>query len=90
MRQGGVVAYYLPRGVCSRRIDFDIDDDGFVRNVKFTQGCSGNTEGVARLVEGRPASEVIELLKGVPCGLKKSSCPDQLAVALERELAKQA
>lgn len=84
------MAYYLPRGVCSRRIDFDIDDEGLVRDVKFTQGCAGNTVGVARLVEGRPATEVIEVLKGVPCGFKKSSCPDQLAVALERELAKRA
>ena len=84
------MAYYLPRGVCSRRIDFEIDDEGLLRDVKFTQGCSGNTAGIARLVEGMLATEVIERLKGVSCGIKKSSCPDQLAVALERELAKKA
>ncbi|MCL2137653.1 MAG: TIGR03905 family TSCPD domain-containing protein [Coriobacteriia bacterium] len=82
------MATYIPRGVCSRKIDFEIDQDGLVRNVKFTAGCSGNTAGVAKLVEGRPASEIIELLKGVNCGFKKTSCPDQLALALEGELLK--
>ena len=82
------MATYIPRGVCSSRIDFDVDENGLVFNVKFTNGCAGNTAGLAKLAEGRPAVELIALLKGVPCGLRGTSCPDQLARALEAELAK--
>ena len=74
---------FTPKGVCSSKIDFEIDQDGLVRNVRFTRGCAGNTKGVAALVEGRPAEEIIALLKDIPCGFKKTSCPDQLARALE-------
>ncbi len=73
---------YTPNGVCSVKIDFDIDN-GIVRNIHFTRGCSGNTQGVARLAEGMPVDEVIERLKGTDCNGRGTSCPDQLAKALE-------
>ena len=73
---------YQTKGTCSRSIDFDIED-GIVKKVSFTGGCNGNLKGIARLVEGKSAKEVSALLKGVECGMKGTSCPDQLARALE-------
>ena len=85
-RTGLEIAYtYTPRGVCSRGITFDLED-GTVKNVRFEGGCSGNTQGVARLVEGMPAEEAIRRLAGIRCGFKPTSCPDQLAQALRRAL----
>ena len=69
-------------GTCSRSIDFYIEN-GKVKNVKFNGGCPGNTQGVARLVEGRAIDEVINLLEGVQCRAG-TSCPDQLAKALKQ------
>lgn len=77
---------YQTQGTCSRAINFDIVD-GKVTGVEFIGGCSGNTQGVARLVEGMDAAEAIARLKGIRCGFKNTSCPDQLAVALEKALA---
>ena len=71
---------YQPRGVCSRKIDLSIED-GVVKAVSFTGGCSGNTQGVAALCVGRKPEELIPLLKGIRCGMKTTSCPDQLANA---------
>lgn len=79
---------YRTRGTCSRQIDFELEN-GIVKNVSFFGGCNGNLKGIGALVEGRPAEEVIELLKGVTCGLKPTSCPDQLARALEEALNEQ-
>lgn len=76
---------YKTRGTCSRQIDFELDN-GIVKNVSFFGGCNGNLKGIGALVEGRPAEEVIELLKGMKCGFKPTSCPDQLALALEKAL----
>ena len=76
---------YKTRGTCSRQIDFELDN-GIVKNVSFYGGCNGNLKGIGALVEGRPAQEVIELLKGMKCGFKNTSCPDQLALALEKAL----
>ena len=76
---------YIPKGVCSRKIDLTIED-GVIRNVKFSGGCSGNTQGVALLANGRPADELIHLLRGVHCGFRPTSCPDQFARALEKAL----
>ena len=73
-------------GVCSAKIQFDVEE-GIVRNVKFTGGCSGNTQGVARLAEGMPIDEVISRLKGIRCGMRPTSCPDQLARALAQAKA---
>ncbi len=76
---------YTPRGVCSRKIDFTIEN-GVVKAVAFTGGCSGNTQGVAALCVGRPAQEVVNIIKGIRCGAKPTSCPDQLAIALEQAI----
>lgn len=76
---------YTARGVCSRSITFDLED-GVIRNVRFEGGCSGNTQGVAALVEGMTAEEAIRRLKGIRCGFKPTSCPDQLATALQKAL----
>ncbi len=73
---------FTPRGVCSAKIEFDLED-GIVKNVQFTRGCNGNTQGIGRLVEGMEADEVIKRLKGVDCSGRGTSCPDQLACALE-------
>lgn len=76
---------YQTKGVCSKAIEFDIED-GIVHNVKFIGGCAGNTAGVAKLVEGMKAEEVIERLSGTRCGFKNTSCPDQLSIALSQGL----
>lgn len=78
---------YKTKGVCAQAIEFEVDADNKVRNVKFIGGCSGNTQGVATLVEGMDAQEVIHRLKGIRCGFKSTSCPDQLAKALQENLA---
>lgn len=75
---------YQTSGTCSQQIDLDIDDDGRVRNVQFLGGCNGNLQGVSRLVEGMKVEEVKERLGGIRCGYKSTSCPDQLARALEQ------
>lgn len=73
---------YTTSGVCAKEIVFEIED-GIVREVNFVSGCSGNTQGVSKLVEGMPVKEVIKRLRGIACGGKATSCPDQLAKALE-------
>lgn len=72
---------YITRGVCARRITFDIQDDT-VHAVEFTGGCNGNAQGVSRLVEGMKVDEAIARMEGIKCGAKSTSCPDQLAKAL--------
>ena len=76
---------YTPCGVCSRRIEIEIED-GVIRNVHFTGGCNGNTQGISLLVQGMKTEEVIARLKGINCKGKGTSCPDQLARALEANL----
>lgn len=78
---------YRTHGTCARVIKFDLDDDQKVHSVEFIGGCNGNGKGVAALVEGMPASEVIERCKGTECGGKATSCPDQLARALQWAVA---
>ncbi len=73
---------YEPSGVCSVRIDFEVEDE-IVKNVRFTRGCNGNTQGIGALVEGMRIDDVIKRLKGTDCNGKGTSCPDQLALALE-------
>ena len=73
---------YSTRGTCAKQIIFDLDADGKIRNVKFIGGCSGNLQGISKLVEGRSPDEVVPLLKGIRCK-QNTSCPDQLAQALE-------
>ncbi len=74
---------YKTRGVCSREILFDIQD-GKLCNVRFVGGCNGNTQGIAKLVEGMDADEVVRRLRGVSCNGRGTSCPDQLALAIEQ------
>ena len=76
---------YTTRGVCSRSVTFDLSD-GIVHNVRFEGGCAGNTQGVAVLIEGMAADEAIHRLQGIRCGFKSTSCPDQLATALQKAL----
>ena len=78
---------YRTKGVCAMAIEFEIDDEKKVHNVKFIGGCSGNTQGIANLVEGMDANEVIDRLEGVKCGSKPTSFPDQLTKALKGALA---
>ena len=76
---------FTPSGVCSAQIDFEIED-GIIRNVVFTRGCSGNTQGVGALCEGMRAEDVIKRLRGIDCRGRGTSCPDQLAQAVETAL----
>ncbi len=73
---------YKTHGVCAKNISFDVKD-GKVYNVQFTGGCNGNLQGIGRLVEGMPVEEVISRVEGIKCGMKATSCPDQLAHALK-------
>lgn len=77
---------YMTEGTCSKAINFDIDAKGKVHNVQFIGGCPGNTQGIAKLVEGMDAQEVISRLEGIKCGSRPASCPDQLARALKEAL----
>ncbi len=72
---------YRPKGVCSQMMEMDIEDNK-LKSLKVTGGCSGNLQGIAKLVEGMDIDDVINRLDGVRCGFKSTSCPDQLAQAL--------
>ena len=81
---------YQTQGTCSMLIDFDIDDEGRIHNVQYLGGCNGNLQGIGRLVEGMDCHEVRDKLQGIRCGYKDTSCPDQLARALnEVQLSEQ-
>ena len=75
---------YKPSGVCSISIEIVINDLGIIDDIKFIGGCSGNAQGVAALVKGSRPEAVINKLKGIKCGYRNTSCPDQLAKALEQ------
>ncbi len=77
---------YKTKGTCSQRIFFEIED-GKLRNVQFLGGCNGNLKGICALVEGMDADEVIRRVEGIQCGMKPTSCPDQLAKALKEALS---
>ena len=79
---------YRTKGTCSQAIQFEIEDNK-VRNVQFIGGCSGNTQGVARLIEGMDVHEAISRIDGIRCGMRPTSCPDQLATALKQALKEQ-
>ncbi len=78
---------YKTTGTCSTQIELDIDADHIIRKVAFTGGCNGNLKGISRLVVGRKAEEVADLLAGTTCGFKSTSCPDQLSHAIRAALA---
>ena len=74
---------YTPRGVCSRRMTVELED-GIIKDVRIEGGCNGNLQGISKLVEGMDIDTVIERLDGIHCGMKETSCPDQLANALKK------
>ena len=74
---------YTTKGTCSRTIFFDLE----IHNVQFLGGCNGNLKGIGALVEGMKAEDVIDRVAGIQCGMKSTSCPDQLAIALKQALA---
>ena len=77
---------YKTKGTCSQMINFEVEDNK-VKNVQFFGGCNGNLKGIAALVEGMDIDEVISRVEGVKCGMKSTSCPDQLAQALKEAKA---
>ena len=77
---------YTPTGVCSHKITIE-EEDGIIKQISFCGGCNGNLKGIASLCQGLPIEEVIKRLKGITCGYKNTSCPDQLAQALENILS---
>lgn len=78
---------YKTSGVCSRLINVEIEDD-IIQSVEFIGGCSGNTQGVARLIKGMKVEEAIARMEGIKCGPRPTSCPDQLAKALRQAINK--
>ncbi len=74
---------YKTQGTCSTKIDI-VTEDNIIKDVVFTNGCNGNTQGVARLVKGMTVDEAISRLRGIQCGFRSTSCPDQLAIALTK------
>lgn len=78
-----MVFTYTTSGVCSRSITVDISDDEVIQSVSYVGGCNGNLQGICKLVKGKKADDVIELLRDIKCGFKPTSCPAQLAKALE-------
>ena len=79
---------YRPTGVCSQLMRLELEQ-GVIRKVEVLGGCSGNLQGITRLVEGMEAREAIRRLRGIRCGFKPTSCPDQLSLALEQALAQE-
>lgn len=76
---------YLTKGTCSKQIDFELED-GIITSLKFYGGCNGNLKGISKILIGMKAEEVIANFKGITCGFRDTSCPDQLARALEEAL----
>ena len=80
---------FHPGGVCAQAMRVEVDDQGVIQKLEVVGGCSGNLQGIAALVRGMPAEEAIQRLKGIRCGFKDTSCPDQLARNLESAMHKQ-
>ena len=78
---------YKPQGVCSAEMIFEIDN-GIIKKLKIIGGCPGNTVGISKLIENKNVVEIIDMLKGIPCGRRETSCPDQVAKALEEYMEK--
>ena len=83
-----MVYKFRPQGVCSQEMRVEVDEEGVIREMEVYGGCSGNLQGISALVKGMKAQEAIERLKGIRCGFKPTSCPDQLARGLEKALGK--
>lgn len=80
---------FRPRGVCAREMQVEVDDQGVIQDLQVLGGCSGNLQGISALVRGMSAQEAVRRLKGIRCGFKDTSCPDQLARNLEELLEQQ-
>ena len=80
---------FRPRGVCAQEMRVEVDEQGVIQNLKVLGGCNGNLQGISALVKGMKAEEAAQRLRGIRCGFKKTSCPDQLAPGLEQILAQQ-
>lgn len=78
---------FTPSGICARKISIVLDDQNRIQDLSFVGGCDGNHKGLTALIKGMPAEEAVERLSGITCGFKKSSCPDQVAVALRQALS---
>ncbi len=76
---------YKTKGTCSTQIDIAVED-GIIKDVKFTNGCNGNLQGISRLVVGMKGEDAISKLRGIKCGFKSTSCPDQLSYAIEEAM----
>lgn len=79
---------FRPKGVCSQAMQVEIDEQGVIRDLQVMGGCSGNLQGIAALVKDMKAEEAIRRLRGIKCGFKNTSCPDQFAQGLEQILEK--
>ena len=77
---------FSPKGVCSMKIDFDIDSENKLHNVSFLGGCNGNLKAIGRLVEGKDAKEIADILRGNQCGMRGTSCADQFAKAIDSSI----
>ena len=77
---------YITNGVCSKQINFSIDENGLVHDVSFLGGCNGNLKAIGKLVEGMPAEKVVKILEGNTCGMRNTSCADQLSKALKERI----
>ncbi len=78
---------YTPERVCSKQINFSVDDEGKLHDVSFLGGCPGNLPAIGKLVEGKDAKEIADILRGNPCGMRGTSCADQLAIAIDKAIA---
>ena len=78
---------YKTKGVCSRQIHFDIDDNGYVHNVSFLGGCNGNLKAISKLLDGAKVDYIVDKLKDNQCGMRGTSCADQLAIAVSEAYA---
>ena len=79
---------FRPQGVCSQAMKVEIDDEGVIQSLEVLGGCSGNLQGISALVKGMKAEEAVRRLKGIRCGFKPTSCPDQLSKALKEHYGK--
>ena len=77
---------YIPKGVCARQIDYELDEEGRIHNLRFAGGCNGNLKAIGKLLEGSDARKAAEILRGNDCGGKGTSCADQLARSIEEVL----
>lgn len=81
-----MVHEFKTSGVCAKSITFDLDDNKVVSNISFEGGCNGNLKGVCALADGKTGDELVNMLKGITCGKRETSCPDQLATAIAQQL----